>query len=61
MREHAVADEQRDVVLAGGQVEGVFARVAKNAEADQAGVGVEAVNAHGVVVVPERGGVLLEG
>ena len=59
--EVAVVEDEGDFVFAGGQVERVFDLVAEEEHAEEAGVGVEAVDAHGVVVVPEGGGVLLEG
>ncbi len=39
----------------------VFRFVADEEHAEEARVAVEAINAHGVVVIPESGGVLLEG
>ena len=58
--EVAVVEDERDFVLAGGEVQRVFGLVADEHHAEEAGVDVEAVEAHGVVVVPERGGLLLE-
>ncbi len=59
--EVAVVEDEGDLVFAGGEMERVFDGVADEEEAEEPGVGVEAVESHGVVVVPERGGVLLEG
>ena len=58
--EVAVVEDERDFVFAEGRSRRVFDFVAEEEHAEQAGVGVEAVEAHGVIVVPERGGVLLE-
>ena len=58
--EIAVVEDEGDFVPAGGQVKGIFEGIAEPEHAEEAGVVVEAVYAHGVVVVPEGGGVLLE-
>ena len=58
--EVAVVEDEGDFVLAAGEMEGVFDVIADEQHAEEAGVGVEAIEAHGVVVIPERGGVLLE-
>jgi hypothetical protein len=59
--EVAVVEDEGDLIFAGGEVERVFGGVADEEEAEETGVGVEAVETHGVVVIPEGGGILLEG
>ncbi len=59
-REVAVVEDEGDLVLAGGEMERVFYLVADEEHAEETGVGVEAVQTHGVVVIPEGRGVLLE-
>jgi hypothetical protein len=59
--EGSIAEEERDLVWAGGQVEGGFGLVADEEETLETGVDVEPVNAHGVVVVEEQGRFLLVG
>jgi hypothetical protein len=59
--EVAVVEDEGDFVFSSRQMEGVFDLVSDEVKADEAGVGAEAVEAHGVVVVPEGSGVLLVG
>ena len=59
--EVTVVEDNGDLVLALGEVESVFVLVADEEHAEEAGVGVDAVDAHRVVVVPEGGGILLQG
>jgi hypothetical protein len=59
--EVAIAKNEGDFVFALGEMEAVFDMVADEEHAEEAGVGAEAIEAHGVVVVPEGGGLLLEG
>ncbi len=58
--EVAIAEDQRHLVFAAGEVKGIFGLVADQKHAEEAGVGVEAGEAHGVVVIPECRGVLLK-
>ncbi len=57
----AVGDHQRNFVFAPGQIESCLHGIANEAEALQPCIDVESVNAHGVVVVEERGCVLARG
>jgi hypothetical protein len=59
--EVTVVEDERELVFPGGQVERLLSGVADKEHAEEARVDVEAVNAHGVVVIPEGGGFLLEG
>jgi hypothetical protein len=58
--EVAVIEEQRDFIFSGRQVEGILKLVAEKKHAEEAGVGVESIDAHGVVVIPKRGGFLFQ-
>jgi len=59
--ELAVLDEKRDFVGAAGKVEGVFFGVANEVHAGQSSVDIEAGDAEGMIVIPERGGGLVVG
>jgi len=59
--EVAIVEDERELVSTGGQMEGILNCVADKEHAKEARVTVETVNAHGMVVIPEGGGVLLEG
>ena len=57
--EVAVVEDEGYFVLTGGEVEGVFYLVSDEVHSEESGVGVESVEAHGVVVIPEGGCFLL--
>jgi hypothetical protein len=59
--ELAVVDLKRNLVFAGRKFEGILCGVAQKGHAGEPGVHVEAVEPHGVVVIPEGGGNLLKG
>ncbi len=58
--EVTVVKDEGNLVFAGGEMERVFVGVADEEETKETGVGVESVEAHGVVVIPEGRGVLFE-
>lgn len=58
--ELAIREYERDLIFAGGEIERVFDGITKKDHPEEPGVRVEAIDAHGVVVVPEGGCFLLE-
>ncbi len=58
--ELAVREQERDLVFAGGEIQCVFDGITHEDHAEEPGVHVEAIEAHGVIVVPEGGCFLLE-
>ncbi len=56
--EEPVANYQRDLVFSARQREGVFYRIAHHVQSQHAGIDVQAIDAHGVIVIPEQSGLL---
>ena len=59
--EDPVVEHQRQLKVAGRQMELLFVRIAKQIHAHQAGIQVEPAGTHGVVVVPKHGCILAVG
>ena len=57
----AVLDQQGDLVGAGGQVQRGFLGIADEVQPGQTGIDVEAGDAHGMVVIPQQGRLLVVG
>jgi hypothetical protein len=55
----AVREQERDLVFAGGEIECIFGGITQEEHTEEPGVRIEAINTHGVVVVPESGRFLL--
>src|SRR5580704_3066300 len=59
--EDTVVEDQRNFVLAAGQVERIFNFIPDEKDTEEAGENIQPVNAQGMIVIPEHGGVLVVG
>ena len=59
--EQPIVNHERDFERAFGKIERVFEIVANEEQAEHAGIDVQPVDAHGVVVIPKRGSILAVG
>ena len=60
-RNQPVENRQWNFILAAGQIQTVFELVSDDGNAEQACINIQAIDAHGVIVIPEHRRVLLVG
>src|ERR1700733_4019266 len=59
--EQTIINDERDFEGALGKVERIFKIVANEEQPEHSRINVQAIDAHGVVVIPERGSILAVG